>query len=131
MAKRKRGAHASTEQLLAALERARADYDNSEARKKLSEGIQQCPEGAGCYEAYQELMAFQGNVELTEHVHRAIAAAAERWRVLSAYCPHCSQVVDKNRNTEAYQNYKKILNRVSQRLGVPPAAVLGIELPQD
>ena len=113
------------------LKRMHMDYKNSETHKQFVSGIEACPEDAGCYEAYRTLVAFQDTVELTENIHTAIEAAAERWHRLSNYCPHCSKVAEKNRNTTAYQNYKQALKRVSQRLGVPPVTVLGIEVKPD
>ena len=131
MKKRKRGPRASTEQLLAMLKQARIDYDNSDAHKTLVAGIQACPENAGCYEAFQALIAFQGTREITEQCKIEINTAAERWRRFSDYCPHCSKIVAQNRETRAYQTYKTVLNRISKRLGVPPATVLGIELKEE
>lgn len=126
--KRKRRITTTIETLHDALKRERVDYDNSDAYRTLVEGVQNCPENAGCYDAFQALTAFKGQQELTESDYARIQAVAQHWDTLKEYCPHCSKVVEKNRKTLAYQNYKKALGRLSQALGVPPSTVIGIEI---
>ena len=131
MKKRRHRASATTEQLLLALHRAYHDYRNSESYQRFVAAIQTCPENAGCSEAFEKLTAFHGEQNLTETLRTDIEAAAERWERLRDYCPHCSSVVERNRKTDAYQNYKKIQKRVSRRLGVPPATVMGIQIQEE
>lgn len=128
MKKRKKRASATTEQLFAAVKRAREDYDASDAFHALEAGIQNCPEDAGCYAAFKKFNEFQGEQVLTESMRQAIVKAAEDWHAFKIYCPHCSRIVKKNRKSQAYQNYERALKRLQNRLGVHPAAVLGIEI---
>ena len=114
------------------LKQARIDYDNSDAYKALVAGIQACPENAGCYTTFKAVAdAAKAGQTVTEAELESIHAAAEQWDILKEYCPSCSEIVEQNRQTRSYQNYVSILKRVTQRLGIPKATVIGFELPDE
>ena len=130
--KRNRGPRATVQQLRAILKQARETYEKSDAYRALVVGIQECPENAGCYTTFKAVAdAAKPGQTVTETELERIHAAAEQWDILKEYCPHCSEIVEQNRQTRAYQNYVSILKRVTQRLGIPKATVIGFELPDE